>query len=124
LPFSTLLILRSVADDIARSDGEDLYDVCARLACLQVLALNPGKHASESTADVEIGYFDVRAAMASQIPEASQYVLKNGMADASAGRWSTAISSIITKTWPARTSPFGGWSESMAARWFARHTTV
>jgi len=83
LPVSTLLILRSVAD-IARSEGEDLNDVSARLACLEVLALDPGKQAAEPAADVEIGYFAVRAALANQIREASHYVLKNGIADTAA----------------------------------------
>jgi hypothetical protein len=38
LPLTTTLILRSIAD-IARSQGEDLSSVPARLACMEVLAL-------------------------------------------------------------------------------------
>ncbi|HTO80479.1 MAG TPA: EcsC family protein [Methylocystis sp.] len=38
LPVTTTLILRSIAD-IARSKGEDLSSVSARLACMEVLAL-------------------------------------------------------------------------------------
>lgn len=82
LPVSTVLILRSVAD-IARSEGEDLSTVEARLACLQVFALDPGK-ADQVQDDTEIGYFAVRAAMAKQIRDASQYVLKNGLSDTAA----------------------------------------
>ncbi|TWU25165.1 EcsC protein family protein [Novipirellula galeiformis] len=82
LPVSTVLILRSVAD-IARSEGEDLSSVESRLACLQVFALDPGDK-SDIDDDTEIGYFAVRAAMAKQIRDASQYVLKNGVADTSA----------------------------------------
>ncbi len=82
LPVSTVLILRSVAD-IARSEGEDLSNVEARLACLQVFALDPGKK-SNIEDDTEIGYFAVRAAMAKQIRDASQHVLKNGISDTSA----------------------------------------
>ncbi len=82
LPVSTVLILRSVAD-IARSEGEDLSSVESRLACLQVFALDPGAK-SEVDDDTEIGYFAVRAAMAKQIRDASQYVLKNGFADSAA----------------------------------------
>ncbi len=82
LPVSTVLILRSVAD-IARSEGEDLSSVEARLACLQVFALDPG-NSQQVDDDTEIGYFAVRAAMAKQIRDASQYVLKNGMADTAA----------------------------------------
>ncbi len=82
LPVSTVLILRSVAD-IARSEGEDLSSVESRLACLQVFALDPG-NGSEVDDDTEIGYFAVRAAMAKQIRDASQYVLKNGLSDTTA----------------------------------------
>lgn len=82
LPVSTVLILRSVAD-IARSEGEDLSSVEARLACLQVFALDPGKP-DRVEDDTEIGYFAVRAAMAKQIRDASQFVLKHGMADTAA----------------------------------------
>lgn len=82
LPVSTVLILRSVAD-IARSEGEDLSSVETRLACLQVFALDPGNQ-SDVDDDTEIGYFAVRAAMAKQIRDASQYVLKYGMADTAA----------------------------------------
>jgi EcsC protein family len=82
LPVSTVLILRSVAD-IARSEGEDLSSVETRLACLQVFALDPGNDAALDD-DTEIGYFAVRAAMAKQIRDAAQYVLKNGMADTTA----------------------------------------
>ncbi|TWU06326.1 EcsC family protein [Stieleria varia] len=82
LPVSTVLILRSVAD-IARSEGEDLSTVEARLACLQVFALDPGKE-SDIDDDTELGYFAVRAAMAKQIRDASQYVVKNGLADKTA----------------------------------------
>jgi hypothetical protein len=82
LPVSTVLILRSVAD-IARSEGEDLSSVDGRLACLEVFALDPGKDETFED-DTEIGYFAVRAAMAKQIREASQYVIKNGMSNTTA----------------------------------------
>ncbi|QDV43434.1 EcsC protein family protein [Stieleria neptunia] len=82
LPVSTVLILRSVAD-IARSEGEDLAEIETRLACLEVFALDPGKP-SDVNDDTEIGYFAVRAAMAKQIKDASQYIVKNGLADSAA----------------------------------------
>ncbi|OYP30458.1 EcsC family protein [Rhodopirellula sp. MGV] len=82
LPVSTVLILRSIAD-IARSEGEDLSKVESRLACLEVFALDPGKDTSVED-DTEIGYFAVRAAMAKQIRDASQYVAQHGVANTSA----------------------------------------
>ena len=88
LPVSTILILRSVAD-IARSEGEDLNQVEARLACLQVFALGsrqpPIKNSEQALNDeTEIGYFAVRAAMAKQIRDASQYVVTNGLSNTTA----------------------------------------
>jgi hypothetical protein len=97
LPLSTLLILRSVAD-IARSQGEDLAQLEARLACLEVLALDPGAQAraggipaitgdqttgekGAETDDTEIGYFAVRLAMGKQIGDAAKYVAQYGLAD-------------------------------------------
>ena len=82
LPVSTVLILRSVAD-IALSQGEDLSQVEARLACLQVFALDPGK-ASDVDDDTEMGYFAVRIAMGKQIREASEYVARHGLANRAA----------------------------------------
>lgn len=82
LPVSTVLILRSVAD-IARSQGEDLTDVKSQLACLEVFAIDGGKH-SEIDDDTEIGYFAVRAAMSKQVADASKYLLKHGAAETTA----------------------------------------
>jgi hypothetical protein len=82
LPVSTILILRSVAD-IARSEGEDLTNIESRLACLEVFALDPGDESAIDD-DTEIGYFAVRAALAKQIRDASQYIIKNGVADTAA----------------------------------------
>ena len=82
LPVSTVLILRSVAD-IARSEGEDLSEVETRLACLEVFALDSGNQ-SRVDDDTELGYFAVRAAMAKQIRDASQYVVKYGLSNPSA----------------------------------------
>lgn len=79
LPVSTVLILRSVAD-IARSEGEDLDQVEARLACLQVFALDPGK-SSEVDDDTEVGYFAVRIAMSKQIRSASEHLAQHGLAN-------------------------------------------
>lgn len=91
LPLSTMLILRSVAD-IARSQGEDLTQLEARLACLEVLALDPdsrgksnkGAAADAKTEDAELGYFAVRIAMGKQISDAAKYVAQHGLADRAA----------------------------------------
>jgi hypothetical protein len=67
LPFSTTLILRSIAR-IAASQGHDLSDVRTRLACLEVFALG-----GQTTADqaAETSYWAVRAALARVVGEAA-----------------------------------------------------
>jgi hypothetical protein len=90
LPMSTLLILRSVAD-IARSQGEDLSELEARLACLEVLALGGdsqgmarGGPAAEPGDGTDVGYLAVRVAMGKQISDAAKYVAQHGLADRAA----------------------------------------
>lgn len=83
LPVSTVLILRSIAD-IARSQGEDLSSIEARLACLEVFALDGGtpddktsKDGTESITDAsEIGYFAVRAGMSKHVTDAAKFLAK------------------------------------------------
>lgn len=87
LPVSTMVILRSVAD-IARSEGEDLSQLEARLACLEVFAIDSGRRDSSDPAAVddetEIGYFAVRAALGKQVADASRYVMRAGTIDTTA----------------------------------------
>ena len=77
LPFSTTIMLRSIAD-IARAEGQDLADPKTALACLEVFALGgrdgstqdirfpdidvPDSHLSEG-AVLETGYFALRAVL-------------------------------------------------------------
>jgi hypothetical protein len=66
LPISTGVMLRSIAE-IARSEGQDLSSLPARLACLEVLALG-GASVQDDAA--ENGYWAVRVALAQAIPHA------------------------------------------------------
>jgi hypothetical protein len=59
LPVTTLLMLRAIAD-IARSEGEDLSQTDARIACVQVFALG-GRTSDDDTAD--LGYYGLRVAL-------------------------------------------------------------
>lgn len=59
LPVTTVLMLRAIAD-IARSQGEDMREVDARVACIQVLALG-GRTREDDTAD--LGYYGLRVAL-------------------------------------------------------------
>jgi hypothetical protein len=66
LPFSTCVILRSIAD-IARGEGHDLAEIEVKLECLEVLALG-GKSTKDDA--VESGYWMVRGALAKSISDA------------------------------------------------------
>ena len=54
IPFSTLLILRSIAE-IARAEGEDIASEAGKRACLEVLALN-----ATNADEAEMGYWTAR----------------------------------------------------------------
>ncbi|MGO8738150.1 EcsC family protein [Rhodoblastus sp.] len=80
LPFSTTMMLRSIAD-IARAEGEDLRAPETAMACLEVFALDgraPGENISES------GYFAIRGLLARSISEAARYIASRGVADEAA----------------------------------------
>jgi hypothetical protein len=98
LPFSTTIILRSVAD-IARAEGHDLDDPRAVLGCLEVFALG-GRAASGGGVDLrdgeerearlkdraflETGYFALRAILATSVSEAATYLAGRGTASMAA----------------------------------------
>ena len=79
LPVSTTIMLRSIAR-IAQSEGEDLGDPEAALACIQVFAL--GGHTGSDNLH-EAGYFAVRAAMAKSVTRALQQMAGRGVVDES-----------------------------------------
>lgn len=76
LPLSTGLMLRSIAD-VAQSLGEDLSQPESQLECIAVFALSKSK-------DDELGYYAVRAALASAIPEAAASLFETTAARRSA----------------------------------------
>jgi hypothetical protein len=80
LPITTTIIMRSIAD-IARSEGEDVTDPAARMACLEVFAM--GGSAAQDDAS-ESGYFAVRAALARAVTEAAKYVAERSVVEDSA----------------------------------------
>ena len=82
LPLSTILILRSVAD-IARRHGEDLSQLEARLACLEVFALGSGRNAAEDEG-TEIGYLAVRAGLAKHVSDATKHLARKGLTEPAA----------------------------------------
>ena len=89
LPVSTIIMLRSIAD-IARSEGEKIKSIEAKLACLEVFALGGKSPTDDAT---ETGYFMLRAALAREISEAAKYIAKKGLA----GEGAPAIARFITR---------------------------
>jgi EcsC protein family len=89
LPVSTLLILRSIAE-IARSEGEDLSDAEAQLACLEVLALGGRSRADDAA---EVGYYATRIGLAQTISSAAQYITNHGFAH----RLASPVAKVIAK---------------------------
>jgi hypothetical protein len=75
LPVTTGLMLRSIAD-IARSEGEDLRDPEARLACMEVFALG-GRSRDDDAADA--GYYGMRLALAMHFTRVSEQVVSRGI---------------------------------------------
>lgn len=77
LPVSTVIMLRAIAD-IAKSEGEDLSDPEAALACVEVFALG-GRAGSTDAA--ESGYFATRAVLAKTVSEAARLIAERGLAN-------------------------------------------
>jgi hypothetical protein len=76
LPVTTTLMLRSIAD-IARSEGEDLESVEARLACMEVFALGGRSNLDDAT---DTGYYGLRLALQLPIASASTFLAQQGLA--------------------------------------------
>ena len=71
LPVSTAIMLRSIAD-IARSEGENLDDMEAKLSCIGVLALGARSNKDDNA---DVGYFAIRAALARALPRVTERAL-------------------------------------------------
>lgn len=78
LPVSSTIILRTIAD-IARTQGEDLDDPGARLACMEVFALG-GRSSRDDAADA--GYYGIRIALAMHLSRVSERVTSEGIVKA------------------------------------------
>jgi hypothetical protein len=70
LPITTSLIMRTIAD-IAHSQGEDLSDINAQVACMEVFAL--GGRSKDDDAS-ETGYYGLRTALALHFTPVMDYV--------------------------------------------------
>lgn len=80
LPISTTIMLRSIAD-IARSEYENINEVEAKIACIEVFAFGGPSKSDDAS---ESGYFAVRAALAQSITKAAEYISEKGLAEGGA----------------------------------------
>ena len=71
LPFSTTVMLRSIAD-IARSEGENIRSPETRLECLKIFAFGGESHSDDAS---ESGYYAVRYALAELSPVITRRVI-------------------------------------------------
>ncbi|WAH39086.1 EcsC family protein [Alicyclobacillus dauci] len=101
LPLTTGVLLRTIAD-IARSEGEDLSTLDARLACVGVFALDTtsvrGDHSGLSA------YRMVRQSLSNLVADASTQ-LAQGMAQAAAAQTMTAVSAQASAEVAATVTP-------------------
>jgi hypothetical protein len=111
LPFSTAVILRSIAD-IARSQGHDVSLVEVKLACLEVFALGSRRRSVDAA---ETGYWAVRGALARSISEAASHIAEKGLTERGApplARLVVAIASrfstVVTEEAAAKAIPVIG----------------
>jgi hypothetical protein len=93
LPITTSIILRSIAD-IARSEGEDVTTIDARLACLEVFALGGGSSDDDGS---ETGYYAVRAALAKAVSDAVKHIAERGLTQEGAPVIARLISQIASR---------------------------
>jgi len=103
-------MLRSIAD-IARSEGENLADPEAALACVQVFALGGRASAGE----LEGGYFAVRGVLAKSVSEAARYIAERGIVEEGAPvlvRFLTQVGArfgvVVTQKFAAQAIPVIG----------------
>jgi hypothetical protein len=92
LPVTTMLMLRAIADT-ARHQGEDLSQLEARLACVEVFALG----ARGSGKRMDMGYFASRALLGKLAGEASVYLAERGLARASAPAVGRLLAEIASR---------------------------
>ncbi len=81
LPISATLMMRSIAD-IARSHGEDLSQLDAKMACLSVFALTGGDLEQQENANTS--YYAVRSFLSKAIADSGSHIAARGISQESA----------------------------------------
>jgi hypothetical protein len=93
LPISTMVILRSIAD-VARSEGELITTLPAKLACIEVFALGGRSRTDDAT---ESSYFAVRSALARAVTEAADFIAEKGIVEGGAPAVVRLIAQIASR---------------------------
>jgi hypothetical protein len=75
LSFATNVMMRSIMD-IARSEGEDLYNLETQLNCIQVFAMGGNSKDDDSMDTI---YYGGRVALDNAVKAAGSYLAKNGI---------------------------------------------
>jgi hypothetical protein len=92
LPVTTTLMLRAVAG-IARHNGEDLSQLEARLACLQVFALG----ARSTGARQDVGYFAARTLLTRMSSNAIAHLVERGAVELSGPVMNRFMSELVSR---------------------------
>jgi len=77
LPLSTVIMLRAIADT-ARSEGENIGNIDAQLACVQVFAIGGSQRIDDAS---ETGSYAARIALSRALTEAGEFIAKKGFAE-------------------------------------------
>jgi EcsC protein family len=93
LPLTTTFMLRAIAS-IARHEGEDLSQIEARLACLEVFAFGAKRPAGQQ---IDIGYYAARALLSKYTNEIAAFVAERGAVDVSAPVVTSLVSEIVSR---------------------------
>jgi hypothetical protein len=93
LPLTTTLMLRSVAE-IARDEGEDLKDLEARLACLEVFALGGGRGEHN---ELHLKYYAVRSVLTKLAQEVGRSMMQRGAINASSPIIARLVGEIVSR---------------------------
>jgi EcsC protein family len=93
LPLTTAFMLRSIAE-IARDEGEDLRQLDARLACLEVFALGGGRGERNQ---LHLQYFVVRSALTRLTRDIGRYMLERGAINASSPLLARFLGEIVSR---------------------------
>ena len=93
LPLTTAFMLHAIAR-IARDEGEDLRQLDARLACLEVFALGGGRGQRN---ELHLKYYAVRSVLTRLTQDIGRYMLERGAINASSPLIARFVGEIVSR---------------------------